>query len=195
MIGVKFKKGFTLIEMLVAVSIFTIASLAATDLYIASNRAQRAVRAREKLQNEARVAMEYMAREGRAGVVDYASYGGGVPIGGNELKLIDREGNSELFKLSSGAGECSPSSHPCLLVCDALDCSPLTSKNIFADELKFYIAPLADPFLFNPVSGEYAANLAPRITIFFKMRTASNLPEENAELTAQTTVTSRAYKR
>lgn len=195
MIGVKVKKGFTLIEMLVAVSIFAIASSAATDLYISSNRAQRSVRSREKLQNEARVAMEYLAREGRAGVVDYASYGGTVPMGGDELKLIDREGNPESFKLSSDAGECSPSSHPCLLVCDALDCSPLTSKNIFVDELKFYIMPLADPFLFDVVTGAYAADLSPRVTIFLKMHTESNLPEERAELTAQTSIASRVYKR
>lgn len=193
MIGVR--KGFTLIEMLVAVSIFAIASSAATDLYIASNRAQRSVRAREKLQNEARVAMEYLAREGRTGAVDYASYGGEAPLAGNEFKLIDREGNPESFKLSSGISECAPSSHPCLLVCDALSCSSLTSKNIFVDELTFYITPQEDPFLFNQVSGEYAANLAPRITIFFKMHTESNLPEERAELTAQTTIASRVYKR
>lgn len=189
--------GFTLVEMLVAMSIFVITATAATDLFISASRMSKAVRARERLQNEARFAFETLAREIRTGTIDYAAYGGSIPaIYSGTLNLRDRDNNAETFSASQSAGQCSEGGYPCLLLCDnAGSCSSLTTEKIVWEDLKFYVSPLVDPFTFNPVLGGFASSEQPRVTVFAKLRIVSALPEEAASITLQTTVTSRVYKR
>ncbi|MBI2099484.1 type II secretion system protein [Candidatus Uhrbacteria bacterium] len=189
-------KGFTLVEMLVAVSLFSIVVAATADLYLAISRAQKSVRARQRLGSEARFAAELISREIRAGTIDYAAYGGSAPKSANFLYLRDRDGNAETFRVSGGPAQCVEASHPCLVVCDSLgNCSPLSTKNIFWDKIDFRVSPERDPFLFDPVTGAYAADEQPHVTIAAKLRAESNLPEERAEIDGQITVVSRVYKR
>lgn len=191
-----FRLGFTLIEMLVAMTIFVMAMTTATDLYIAASKSQRAIRTRERLQNEVRFAFEKMSREIRGGVIDYNAYlGGGAPTSGAILNLRDSEGNTEIFRASSQSSECRENASPCLLVCDAVNCSPLTTSGIIWDEIRFYISPVRDPFLFDPTSGTFGASLQPHVTVFARVHIGSNLPEERAEISLQTSITSRIYKR
>lgn len=190
------RHGFTLVEMLVAMSVFVIAATAATDLYISASKMSRAVRSRERLQNEARFAFETISREVRTGTINYQAFGGGpVPVYGDTLSLFDRDGNTEVFRLSTSTGECAEGGYPCLLICDSAVCSPLTTGKIVWDEVRFYVSPQNDPFLFDPVSGNYAASAQPRVEIFVRMHVQSVLPEEAASITLQTSITSRVYKR
>ncbi len=191
----KFQNGFTLVEMLVAMSVFVIAATAATDLYLSASKMSRAVRSKEKLQNEARFAMETIIREIRTGTIDYDSYGGLAPVYGNTLNLLDRDGNREIFRIASAESECTEAGFPCLLICDTSTCSALTTNKIVWDEIRFYISPQRDPFIFDPVSGTYASGIQPHVVIGAKLRVQSVLPEEAASVSLQTAVTSRVYKR
>ena len=58
----KRNKGFTIIEMLVAVTIFTLVTGSITGLFISSIRSQSKVLTTQKLLDEASYAMEYMGR-------------------------------------------------------------------------------------------------------------------------------------
>ncbi len=192
----KFARGFTLIEMLVAMSIFVTVAMAATDLFIAASRSSKSVRTRERLQNEARFALDAITREIRSGTIDYAAYGGSVPFKGSELKLRDSNNNIEIFRMSAASSEClAAAAHPCLLICNASSCSPLTSQNVRWDGITFYITPQSDPFLFDPVSGTYASSEQPHISVVARLHTESNLPEERAQVTIQALMSSRVYKR
>lgn len=188
--------GFTLIEMLVAMTVFVLAATTATDLYIAAGRSQRAIRTRERLQNEVRFAFETMSRAIRGGTIDYNAYvGGAAPSSGAILNLRNTEGDREIFRASSSSSECPENAFSCLLICDAVNCSPLTASGIIWDEIRFYISPARDPFLFDPSSGTFGASVQPHVTVFARVRIGSNLPEERAEITLQTSITSRIYKR
>lgn len=188
--------GFTLIEMLVAMTVFVLAATTATDLYIAAGRSQRAIRTRERLQNEVRFAFETMSRAIRGGTIDYNAYvGGAAPPSGAILNLRDSEENIEVFRASTQTNECQENSFPCLIVCDAVNCSPLTTSGIIWDEIRFYISPARDPFLFDPVFGTFGASAQPHVTVFARVHIGSNLPEERAEISLQTSITSRIYKR
>src|SRR3989344_8895028 len=140
--------GFTLVEMLVAMSVFVIAATAATDLYISASKMSRAVRSRERLQNEARFAFETISREIRTGTIDYQAYGGPVSVPINTLNLLDRDGNREVFRVATQTSECASNGFPCLLICDSATCSALTTGKIIWDDVRFYVSPQNDPFLF-----------------------------------------------
>lgn len=191
----KFQNGFTLVEMLVAMSVFVIAATAATDLYISASKMSRAVRSRERLQNEARFAFETISREIRTGTINYQAYGSPVSVPENTLNLLDRDGNQEIFRMATQPSECASGGFPCLLICDLAACSALTTGKIIWDEVRFYVSPQNDPFLFDPASGNYAASVQPHVEIFARMHVQSALPEEAASITLQTGVTSRVYKR
>ncbi len=69
MIGVN-KKGFTLVEILVAVSIFTLVVGMATGVFVSALRAQRQSLASQQLLDQTSYAMEYMSRALRMATKD-----------------------------------------------------------------------------------------------------------------------------
>ena len=68
------KKGFTLVEVLIAASIFTIVSLIAVTVFVNVLRIQRRVALENAIYEDARVMMERIAREVRENTVDYEEY-------------------------------------------------------------------------------------------------------------------------
>lgn len=68
-------RGFTLMEVLVAVGVFSIASLIATGVFLVATNTQRNATAAQKLQDDTRFTLENVARTVKYGIVDYAYYG------------------------------------------------------------------------------------------------------------------------
>ena len=68
------KKAFTLVEVLIAASIFTIVSLIAIIVFVNVIRIQRRVALENAIYEDARVMMERIAREVRENTVDYEEY-------------------------------------------------------------------------------------------------------------------------
>lgn len=68
------KKGFTLVEVLIAASIFTIVSLIGVTIFVNVIRIQRRVSLENAIYEDARVMMERIAREVRENTVDYEEY-------------------------------------------------------------------------------------------------------------------------
>ncbi|KPJ85499.1 hypothetical protein AMJ57_02860 [Parcubacteria bacterium SG8_24] len=195
-------RGFTLMELLVVLTIFSTVVVAATDIFLLSSRSQRKIFSLERAQADARFTMEAMTREIRTGNLDYGYYDGrGTPIGlpEVELALIDSTGAAIRFHESDAGNEeaCpEPQSRPCLLVTvGANDPASITPKGVRVRNLKFYISPTVDPTVFDPVSGSYAADEQPRVTIVLVLETTGTKAEERSVVYFQTTATNRSYVR
>jgi prepilin-type N-terminal cleavage/methylation domain-containing protein len=194
-------KGFTLMELLVVLGIVSTVVVSSTDIFMLVSRSQRKIFSLERAQADARYTMETIAREVRNGKFDYAYYSGGpVPTPTDDLALIDNAGAPIRFHESVAADESAcpdAASTPCLLVTLGTD-SPasLTPKGVALRNLKFYVSPGIDPFLFDPLNGTYAASGQPRVTIVLVLESAGNRANEQGSIVySQTTVTSRAYRR
>lgn len=66
--------GFTLIEILMVVAIFSMAVLMSTDVFLTANRSQRHAQSQQRVQADARFTIETIAREIRSSIPDYALY-------------------------------------------------------------------------------------------------------------------------
>ncbi|MEY4744820.1 MAG: hypothetical protein RL272_765 [Candidatus Parcubacteria bacterium] len=189
-------------ELLVVLTIFSMVVTTATDIFLLTNRSQRKIFGLERTQADARYTLEAMVREVRTGSIDYAYYAGrasplGTPDG--ELALIDGTNTPIKFKVSDAGSEtlCADAqSRPCLLV--AIGANPpaaITPKNVAVRTAKFYVAPAADPLSFNSVSGTYASNAQPHVTIVLVLESRGDRAGEQSVVYLQTTATNRGYKR
>jgi len=144
------RKGFTLIEMLVALAIFSTALVVISNIFVLAGRAQNKAAEIEKVHSGARLAMETMVREIRAGKINYNKYLNNINLAGeDELALLDAEGRSIIFY----GGDCiNDSSRKCLKISindgqEAPKVADITSNDSKLIDLKFYIRPLSDPFM------------------------------------------------
>jgi prepilin-type N-terminal cleavage/methylation domain-containing protein len=194
--------GFTLMEMLVVLTIFSMVVVAATDIFILSSRSQRKVFGLERVQADARFTMESIVREVRTGMVDREWYASrGAPPGGPDdtLALIDATGTSIVFKESDASDEeyCPDvTSRPCLLV--SLDGSvpaSITPVGVRVRSLGFYIMPAEDPFAFDVDLGAYPSDVQPFVTIALSLETVEPRVTDRTLVRFQTTATQRAYSR
>ncbi|MEA3249676.1 MAG: prepilin-type N-terminal cleavage/methylation domain-containing protein [Patescibacteria group bacterium] len=195
-------RGFTLMEMIVAITIFSTLIVAATDIFLLASRTQRKVFDLESMQASARYTMEAMVREVRTGVIDLDYYAGRAqPLGtpDTELALIDSEGDQIRFFESDASTEAdcpNENSRPCLLVAVGVNPpAPISPKGIRVRSVSFYVSPDVDPFAFNSAAGSYLSNIQPSVTIVMSFESASRKIDERTYTYLQTTATSRRYER
>lgn len=93
--------GFTLMEIVVVLAVFSTTALMATDLFLSVTRVQRQVRGVQAVQSDARFALEAMAKEARNGTIDYGYYGA-VCQGGNNPGDPCPNGNLEGDECNGG---------------------------------------------------------------------------------------------
>ena len=202
---IKKQKGFTLIEVLVSISVFSMVMTGILDLYMMTSKNQRKMAFMVQVQNDTRTVLRTISDRIKLSTVNYGYYGDDliadqpVPV----LALIAQGSEEVIFTKCSaeegslcGAEVCfdTNNSSPCVgMRIDNGDWEPLTSKDIKADRLDFYIRPTADPFKFE--DGVYLSNTQPNVTVALGLRNVSVAPGLENLLLSQTTVTSRIYKR
>ena len=175
-----YTSGFTLIEMLVAISLFAAVVAISAGAYLAIMKAQLKSINMKRVQEDSRYASEIIGREFRMGEVDYTYYGEEVPSPTSTLVLINSRGTEIKFRLESERLEKKVGDGSFI---------PLTQENIKVTDLKFYISPLTDPFV------EGGPNIQPRVTICLTARSGSpGVPERETEIILQTTISSHMYK-
>lgn len=69
------RRGFTLLELVVASGIFSLALLIATGLFTSTTRAQKRIQSLAKVQGDARYVLDLMAASARSEGIDYGYYG------------------------------------------------------------------------------------------------------------------------
>lgn len=193
--------GFTLMEMLVALSLFSIVLASATEIYLLAGTTQRKAFTMERVQSDARYSMEVMTREIRGDAIDYDYYAGrAAPLGlpDTELALVAPDNSHIRFEKSGPGTEeacADAASRPCLLVVvDGSEPVAITPKGVGLTNLKFYVAPIDNPFYFDPTSG-YVSNVQPHVTVVMSLASVGGKAAEQASINLQTTATSRAYRR
>lgn len=191
----KNRHGFTLMEILVSLTIFMTASLAVTDIFILSTRAQRRGSAIQKVESDARIIINSIADQIRTGGIDYASavYAAGIPSPADILALRDADNKPILFRVSADACP-TVDSRPCLQTSrDNATWNNVTSRDVKVSYLKFYISPLTDPF---SAAGN-PPNIQPFVTMALGLERARPISatDSPSPFFIQTTVSSRGYKR
>ncbi len=195
-------RGFTLVELLVVLGIFSTVVVAASDIFILASRSERKTFGLERTQADARFTMEAITREIRAGRIDYAYYAGrGTALATPDAELALADGNGMKIRFfesdSTTASLCADAqSTPCLIVAVGSNAPvAITPKGVAVRNAKFYIAPAADPAKFDPTTGTYAANVQPRVTVTLVLQSTAERTSEQSVVYFQTTASSRVYQR
>ncbi len=203
--------GFTLMEIVVAMFIFMLASVIIAEIFVNVQRAQSRLRSSQTASTNARYLMDVLAREVRADTVDYSSYlGSTVPARidqSNELKLLTAEHTSVSFRLQRGQAQCPSADGVTDIGCvqvsrDGGPFEVITSPTLSVEALNFYPTPLGDPFSSNgTVCGggltppSCTPDVQPQVTIALSVSTIDAKVDNRVSSYLQTTVTSRAYVR
>lgn len=196
------RRGFTLMELLVVLGLFSTVVVASSDIFLLASKAQRKVFGLERTQADARFTMEAIVREMRTGAVDYAYYANrGTPLGvpDHQLALIDSTNTKLLFSVSDSSTEsaCADvASRPCMLVTIGTGAPvAISPKGVKVRTAKFYLAPVIDPLTFDPMTGTYSSNVQPHVTIVLALESTTERVDEQSVVYLQTTATNRGYRR
>ncbi|MEK7570022.1 MAG: prepilin-type N-terminal cleavage/methylation domain-containing protein [Patescibacteria group bacterium] len=100
-------QGFTLIEVLVAVAVFSITTVMAVNLFIIFVQQQRRTLNQQELQNDARSVMEQVAKDVREGSIDYEYYATAPLTTQKKLfsELSSQAGNDDCLVLRNAVNE------------------------------------------------------------------------------------------
>lgn len=194
------QSGLTLVEILVAVSIFSLLSVVVSGIYVAFSNAQaRATRA-QRLLNDAQFALVGMAREIRNNEL-YYGFGGMTPaICDTEIDnlsvescvfLRKNDGTIVAFAKESGVNKLD------YLVKDQINDTWSVTGFVFNDgdegveinSLNFVIEPSTDPSI------EGNTNRQPFVMLQVQVNTADTNIYKKVSYNLQTSVSSRVYKR
>lgn len=164
------RAGFTLVELLVAITLFSIAVSVAVGGFVRALRTQRELVALIAANSNASLAIEQMAREMRTGA------GFSVSPAGDSLSFVNANEESVAYSLDKSTG---PSSHGVLLRTVGNNSpQPVTASNVNIKYLTF--------------TSLNSSQYPPRITI--NIGVSGVLPELQGNVTnIQTTVSSRAF--
>jgi len=169
-------KGFTLVELLVSISIFSLIVSAMSGAFVSTIRAQRKSVAFQQLLQQTSYLEEYMSRSIRMGKKDI----NGTCIGeksnyeitrsGNGIEFMNYNGNCEEFYLSGLELRQNKNN---------VDLA-LTSSNLIVENINIELS-----------GNSQTDNFQPRVTIFLKIKGAGSKPEEQPEIKIQTTISQR----
>lgn len=188
--------GFTLVEMIVATSIFAILAVLISGIFLQMTGVQRETANYQRLQNDGRYILEKLAKEIRAREIDYPVATQNTTLNfqkdevGEQVSVCFVSSIGSLKYFVSGLDEnigTNLMSRACLS-----RGSDLNAKDIEVSSVNFYVTPTteekwADPVTFN--------NQQPRVTIVLKLRNRGIPADKIKELFLQTTISSKVYKR
>lgn len=173
--------GFTLVELLVAITLFSLVIGGAVNILFSSIASQRRTLAQRQLISEASFLQEYMGRairQAKKELVTPATCLTGVGTGynyevtysGQGLKFINQQDQCEELYVDNGRLK------------EALDgvSQFLTPDEITVADLKFSVT-----------GASQTDNLQPKVTFYLDLKTAGQKAESQVELKTQTTISER----
>ena len=191
-------RGFTLMELLVALGIFAISVGLIADLFLTASRQQARTIALSRVQADARLIMETIARELREGTLDFRN---GIPAGTLALRSSDGE-FIQLRRVPQGdtAYPCPTGVSACVYIgrgaaAETIEWAALTSVDVDVPAFHFWAAPSGDPSVWDASGNRYQADEQPRLTVSLRLVAVGGRPGDQSALEAQTTVASRVYRR
>ncbi len=196
--GHRIVRGFTIVELLVVLTIFSFSAVAISATYINFTRIHRQVANAETLNTELRYVSELIVRAVRNNRVDYST--NPIPSPQSHLSLL----NSSNLQIAFSRRDASDAACTGLNVMDGClamfiegrtaTWTPFSGKNVDILQFRVYVTPTADPF--TPLGyGVYANNMQPVVTVFMQARYNAVNPRERATISMQTSSASRIYVR
>jgi prepilin-type N-terminal cleavage/methylation domain-containing protein len=200
------RSGFTMMELLVVLGIFSTTVTMASDIFMMAHRAQRKVFALERTQADARFTMEAIIREIRGGSIDYGWYQQeGISLeeasSVSQMAVVDGEGRRIRFWKADEPQDCADeASTPCLRVSiqpegGTASEAPMTPNGVKVVQCRFYISPKVDPTIFDPSTGTFSADAQPIVTVVLTMQSASPEPIQQTVVYFQSSAATRNYGR
>jgi len=166
-----FSRGFTLIEMIVSVSIFTVVMFVAVGALLAITDANRKANAIRTTMDNLNFAVGSMARDIRTGTEYGCSGVGNCSSGGSLLEFLDQTGATVRYWYDE-------STHSIKVSKNGGISQSITSSEIRIEDLTFYVTGVGDD------------GFQPRVVITIKGKTGLKLKTQ-VELNVQTTVSQR----
>jgi prepilin-type N-terminal cleavage/methylation domain-containing protein len=129
-------RGFTLIELIVSVGLFSIVMTIVASSYLSLLSRDRQARATNDVANNLNFVLDTMARSIRTGTNYYCGVSGGPNCAAtpqSTFSFLDDQGNTVTYSLSAGGQilECYNSGTGCVA-------TPITDSRIVVDTLNFY---------------------------------------------------------
>jgi len=173
--------SFTLIELMVSMSLLVVAILATLGIYLRIIGSQEKTLGQLNIQEDGQYLMSLIVKDIRAGIIDYNNYPNPLDSPEDELLLLDYSGNQIRYKTDlTGSGNCASTRS---------NFQTITMTNVSVERLDFYISPLSDPFTAGSITYEH-----PRITVVLKLKSLIEKTGER-ELVLQQTVPQRHTER
>lgn len=188
MLKIKIQRGFTLVEMLVAMAIFVMFTGVIINSYASIVQSQKQANDFRIVYADARNVFETLVGELREGMVDYKHYGpSGVSeanAGLEELYLVSKDaGMKTKIKFKSNDKAVFISREP------NFDDVVKLNNNVNIVDFKMYVSPVIDPY--DPqFVGNDKNQFQPKVTIYAEFGDEEG-DEKNVKL--QTTISSRIY--
>lgn len=176
-------RGFTLVEALVALAVFSVLSVVIGGVFINASDLQRRTATLQRLQNDGRYMIEKLAREIRARELDYPISGDNpqsqLSFKPDELQQVllvrfDATSNTLLYNIAGAE-------------------AALNSADVRVIDATFYVAPTTEDVW----SQTPQSNIQPRVTIRLTLeaRQPASGNRRVEPLTIQTTISSKVYHR
>ncbi len=140
-------------EIIVAMGVFSVLVLAVLGIFASSLRGQQAIVAQARVNREAQLLFQVLAKRIRSSRVDYVAYGGTVSSPVSVLRLIDQSDTQLVFEFDSTDSGIN-------VTVGSGPATPISSDYVSVTDLNFYIEPSTNPF----VSG-VAPSTQPRVTV------------------------------
>lgn len=174
------EKGISLIELVVAVAIFSVVIIAAVGIFISAMKAQKAMLAKQNMADSLRYTMEYMVKELRMAQIDTVDSALTFKKDSSDIAGFKNDHSSSLyFKNSAGDSvQYSLSGNKILK-----DVQPISSNEVKIISLNFTINNWS--LVNDPTDGK-----APLITIYMKAEAKSGA---GGDMELQTSVSPRIY--
>lgn len=218
------KRGFTLVEMLIAVSIFSVIAVMSMDIFIRAQRAQRTASALEKVQDVTRFILTRMAQEFQTGYIDYEYYKtaprttrSDTAITSETLALKNNNDTTLLFRKEENGicGNIDATSSCMMMVFDPSGINQserVTPDGYAVQKFIVVVTPRFDSLTVDTEKNDYPASipacnsadtigavsrcdLQPRITIMMTVKGTVAGLREPITFPIQTTLSSREYVR
>ena len=182
----KTQKGLTLIELIIALGVFSMAILVSVSIFISTLKVQRRVLASQSGIDSFRYAIEIISKEVRMakkdlGACGHSGYVYFVPVSQDQVSFVNIEDECVRYALTEGRLVKYMSGQDGF----SLGEMPVTSEDVFISKIKF---------LSSEAREGVGSGIQPRITMAVTFQPKTGASTTAGEVNIETTISSRFYE-